>query len=147
MTLDAFDPTQVTELSVVLDASEGDDMYRPSGIDADDQCVMIQEFPGARGIHPSRILRYDLRAHRLETVAVCAELDSRGRAAPQGIGGEWETSGITNVSELFGEDSWLLTVQAHTVEIPQDRRRYGEGGQLLLLRGPRNQPLPVRGDQ
>ncbi len=147
MTLDAFDPKQVTELAVVLDASEGDDMFRPSSIDADDQCVMIQEFPGSRGIHPSRILRYDLRAHRLETVAECAERDTRGRPAPAGIGGEWETSGITNVSDLFGEDSWLLTVQAHTVEVPQDQRRYGEGGQLLLLRGPRNQRVPARGGQ
>jgi len=54
------------------------------------------------------------------------------------VGGEWETSGITNVSDLFGEDSWLFTVQANTIEIRQDRRRTGEGGQILLLRGPRN---------
>jgi len=138
VTLDAFDPTQVSELSVVLDSSEGDDLFRPSSIDTDDQCVMIQEYPGARGIHASRILRYDLRSRRLEAVAVCAERDTRGRADPSGVGGEWETSGITNVSDLFGEDSWLFTVQAHTVEIRQDRRRTGEGGQILLLRGPRN---------
>jgi hypothetical protein len=142
VTLDAFDPTQVSELTVVLDASEGDDMFRPSGIDTDDQCVMIQEYPGARGIHASRILRYDLRSRRLEPVAECAERDTRGRADPSGVGGEWETSGITNVSDLFGEDAWLLTVQAHTVEIRQDRRRTGEGGQILLLRGPRN-PRPT----
>ena len=140
VTLDAFDPTRVSELTVVLDASEGDDMFRPSGIDTDDRCVMIQEYPGARGIHASRILRYDLRSRRLEAVAECAERDTRGRADPSGVGGEWETSGITNVSDLFGEDSWLFTVQAHTVEIRQDRRRTGEGGQLLLLRGPRNAP-------
>ena len=147
MTLDAFDPTQVTELTVVLDASVGDDIYRPSSIDTDDQCVMIQEYPGARGIHPSRILRYDLRERRLEPVADCVERDTRGRPAPRGVGGEWETSGITNVSDLFGEDSWLFTVQAHTVEIPQDRRRYSEGGQLLLLRGPRNPRAPTPGAQ
>ena len=143
VTLDAFDPTQVSELEVVLDASVGDDLFRPSSIDTDDQCVMIQEYPGARGIHASRILRYDLRSRRLEPVADCVERDTRGRADPSGVGGEWETSGITNVSDLFGEDSWLFTVQAHTVEIRQDQRRTGEGGQLLLLRGPRN-PRPGR---
>ena len=147
MALDSFDPTQVTELTVVLDSGEGDDLFRPSSIDADDQCVMIQEYPGVRGIHPSRILRYDLRARRLETVAECAERDTRGRAAPSGVGGEWESSGITNASELFGEDSWLFTVQAHTVGVLQDRRRTGEGGQLLLLRGPRNPRAPSRGAQ
>jgi hypothetical protein len=138
VTLDAFDPTRVSELTVVLDGSEGDDMFRPSSIDADDQCVMIQEYPGSRGVHASRILRYDLRSRRLEPVAECAERDTRGRADPSGVGGEWETSGITNVSDIFGEDSWLFTVQAHTVEIRQDGRRAGEGGQLLLLRGPRS---------
>ena len=59
---------------------------------------------------------------------------------PRGVGGEWETSGITNVSDFLGEDSWLLTVQAHTLQVPQDSRRYGEAGQLLLLRGARNPP-------
>ncbi|HXF58591.1 MAG TPA: hypothetical protein VN539_02100, partial [Candidatus Saccharimonadales bacterium] len=148
VTLDPFDPTQVQELEVVLDAGEGDDMYRPSSIDTDDQCVMIQEYPGSRGVHPSRILRYLTRERRLEAVAECIERDTRGRVDPKGVGGEWETSGITNVSDLFGEDSWLFTVQAHTVEVYQDRRRTGELGQLLILRGPRHPgapaPLPAR---
>jgi len=138
VTLDPFEPTRVQALEVVLDASDGDDIFRPSSLDTDDQCVMIQEFPGSRGVHPSRILRYDLRARRLDVVAECAERDSRGRPDPKGVGGEWETSGITNVSDLFGEDSWLLTVQAHTVEIVRDRYRRGESGQLLLMRGARN---------
>ncbi len=138
--LDAFDPTVVTGIEVLLDAGEGDDIYRPSSIDTDDQCVMIQEFPGSHGIHPSRILRYDLRSRRLDAVAECAERDTRGRVVPRGVGGEWETSGITNVSDFLGEDSWLLTVQAHTLQVPQDSRRYGEAGQLLLLRGARNPP-------
>jgi len=144
VTLDPFDPTQVQELEVVLDASSGDDIFRPSSIDTDDQCVMIQEYPGARGVRASRILRYTPRERRLEAVADCVERDTRGRVDPQGVGGEWETSGITNVSDLFGEDSWLFTVQAHTVEIRVDRYRRGEGGQLLLLQGPRHPAPPVR---
>ena len=137
MTLDSFDPTRVENLEVVLDASEGDDLFRPSSIDTDGRCVMIQEYPAAHGIHPSRILRYDLRSHELEAVAECAERDSRGRVVPRGVGGEWEPSGISNVSDLLGEDAWLLTVQAHTQRAPQNSRRWGEAGQLLLLRGGR----------
>ena len=136
--LDPFDPTQVRELSVVLDAGEGDDLYRPSSIDTDAECVMIQEDPGARGLHPARILRFDVRTRRLEPVAVCLERDSRGRALAEGVGGAWETSGIVNVSDFLGEDSWLFTVQAHTLRAPQASSHWGEAGQLLLLRGARS---------
>lgn len=38
--------------------------------------------------------------------------------------GDWEFSGIFDVSDFFGEGSWLMTVQAHSLQ---------EGGQLLLL--------------
>ena len=38
--------------------------------------------------------------------------------------GDWEFSGILDVSDFFGEGSWLMTVQAHSLQ---------EGEQLLLL--------------
>jgi len=38
--------------------------------------------------------------------------------------GDWEPSGILDVSKYFGKGSWLVNVQAHTLK---------EGGQLLLL--------------
>ena len=38
--------------------------------------------------------------------------------------GDWESSGILDVSKYFGKGSWLINVQAHTLK---------EGGQLLLL--------------
>ena len=41
--------------------------------------------------------------------------------------GDWESSGILDVSKYFGDGSWLVDVQAHTID---------EGGQLLLLRIP-----------
>jgi hypothetical protein len=41
--------------------------------------------------------------------------------------GEWESSGILDVSKYFGDGSWFVDVQAHTID---------EGGQLLLLRIP-----------
>src|SRR5918996_765435 len=39
--------------------------------------------------------------------------------------GDWESSGILDVSKYFGDGSWIVDVQAHTID---------EGGQLLLLR-------------
>jgi hypothetical protein len=41
--------------------------------------------------------------------------------------GDWESSGILDISKYFGDGSWLVDIQAHTI---------GEGGQLLLLRIP-----------
>ena len=38
--------------------------------------------------------------------------------------GDWEFSGIFDMSDFFGEGSWLMTVQAYSLQ---------EEGQLLLL--------------
>ncbi|HET7903218.1 MAG TPA: alkaline phosphatase PhoX [Candidatus Eisenbacteria bacterium] len=131
--LDAFDPTVVKEIRVLLDADEGDDLYRPDNIAADDRGLLIQEDPGRRGLHPARILRYDFRSLRLEPIAECVERDPQGRVIPEGTGGAWETTGITDASEVFGPGSWLIAVQAHTMRETFFRGRAG-GGQLLLMR-------------
>ncbi len=133
--LDPFDPLRVEELAVVLDGDETDDLYRPDNLDTDERYVWIQEDPGERGLHPARILRYDTQTRRLEPMAECAEQDPKGRFLPKGIGGVWETTGIVDVSEIFGADTWLIAVQAPNVWLRQFRGRWG-GGQLLLLRGP-----------
>ncbi len=133
--LDPFDPTIVRDIRVVLDGDEGDDLYRPRHIAADDFGVLIQEAPGRRGIHPARILRYEFRSQRLEPIAVCVERDPQGRLLPEGTGGVWESSGITDASDAFGEGAWLVTVEAPTVRDPFFRGRAG-GGQLLLMRTP-----------
>lgn len=41
------------------------------------------------------------------------------------VHGNWESSGILDVSDYYGKGSWLVTVQAHSLQ---------EGGQLLLLK-------------
>jgi len=38
--------------------------------------------------------------------------------------GKWESSGIIDVSHIFGKGHWLLDIQAHTIS---------GGGQLFLL--------------
>ena len=140
--LDPFDPTHVEELRVVLDGDEGDDIYRPDNIDCDDRYVWIQEDPEVRGLHPARILRYDTQTRRIDPMAECAEADSKGRMLAEGVGGEWKSTGIVDASSIFGPDSWLLTVQAHNLPVPQFGNRRGSG-QLLLLRGP-GYPRPKR---
>jgi uncharacterized repeat protein (TIGR01451 family) len=55
--------------------------------------------------------------------------------------GSWETSGIIDASAIYGTGSWLLDVQAHTVDSLMASQLQGfatdqkvvEGGQLLLM--------------
>jgi hypothetical protein len=136
VTMDAFDPTRVTELSVLLDGDQGDDIFRPDDLASDERALMIQENPRTeRGLRVARVLRYDLRSRTLTPLAECAERDRLGRALPEGVGGTWETRGIVGAADLFGPDTWLLTVEAPSIEAPLFGLR-GEGGQLLLLTGP-----------
>jgi secreted PhoX family phosphatase len=144
MRLDPFDPTRVEELRVLLDGDEGDDLYRPDNIDADDRYVWIQEDPGGfRGLHTARVLRYDTQGRRVEPMAECLERDpTRGQEMPRGVGGVWETTGIVNTSEIFGQDTWLIAVQAPNVDTPRGTEQHGSG-QLLLLRGPKAKKPPA----
>jgi hypothetical protein len=56
--------------------------------------------------------------------------------------GTWESSGIIDVSHIFGRDWWLLDVQGHNSTAPQPgpslepNSSSGENGQLLLLKVP-----------
>ncbi len=133
--LDAFDPTIVRDLRVLLDGDDADDLYRPSDLESDDRGLMIQERPGRRGLHPSRILRWDFNTRRLEPLAECAERDPQGRLIPEGTGGVWETTGIVDASDSFGEGMWLVAVKAPNDYTSPFRGR-GGGGQLLLMRTP-----------
>lgn len=132
--LDPIDPTRLTRLEVILDGDENDDVFRPGAIAAGGDALMIQEDPRARGIHASRILRYDTWTRRLDPIAVCAERDVQGRLLPSGTGGQWRATGMVDAGALFGDGSWLVTVQAST-DWSTPFRGSG-GGQLLLLRAP-----------
>jgi hypothetical protein len=66
-------------------------------------------------------------------VATGDQSDGDELVDPSDEPGAWESSGIINVSDNFGEGDWLADVQAHTRMEPQfggqDKR-----GQLLLIR-------------
>lgn len=132
--LDPVDPTRLARLEVVLDGDESDDIFRPSHLAAGRDVLMIQEDPRVRGIHAARVLRYGTLTRQLEPLAACAERDQQGRVIPEGTGGLWESTGITEAGELFGEGSWLLAVNARN-DWTTPFRGSG-GGQLLLMRVP-----------
>ena len=67
---------------------------------------------------------------------------------PAGKLGAWESTGVVDVSSVFGADTFLINVQAHTLWIEKapgrddvapagpDYTFKREGGQLLLIRIP-----------
>ena len=60
---------------------------------------------------------------------------SGGRYESPVTSGVWETSGIIDASEFFGDDSWLFDVQAHPQVSPSAKTPPDlvEDGQLLLM--------------
>src|ERR687891_889298 len=73
----------------------------------------------------AQILKVDL-ANQTSIIPIAYVNQVEDKAAAHG---DWESSGILDVSKYFGDGSWLVDVQAHTMD---------EGGQLLSLRIPRS---------
>ena len=139
LALDPTDPTKVTSLQVLLDGDAGDDLRNPDNLDANATTIMLQEDlngynRAADSEATGRILAYDIASGALTSIAKIDQSDDPSLVVEPGDeAGSWESSGIIDVSDLFGEGAWLVDVQAHTLEVDQ----FGdvdEGGQLLLLR-------------
>ena len=115
------------KISILLDGDDGDDLRNPDNIATSKKSIMIQEdlndYNIIDGGVNARVLKYDLTSHNLNPVSIVDQSQdvSNTRA------GEWESSGIIEVFDIFGKGYWLLDIQAHT---------FGEGGQLLLMNIP-----------
>lgn len=112
-------------------------LKNPDNVDTSINSLMINEdFIDANRLNATapyditnnaKILRVDIDSQKTtdaannntQTIAYVNQLEDM--AAKHG---EWESSGILDVSKYFGKGSWLTTVQAHALK---------EGGQLLLL--------------
>jgi Bacterial protein of unknown function (DUF839) len=110
--------------AVMLDGDAGDDIRNPDNVATSKNSLMIQEdlndYNRVKDGDNARILRFDLGTHELKPVAVLDQ--SADKSNPKA--GEWESSGIIDVSDIFGKGVWLVDIQAHTIN---------EGGQLLLM--------------
>ncbi|MFN8592750.1 MAG: DUF839 domain-containing protein [Thermomicrobiales bacterium] len=138
LTLDPADPTKVTAFTVLLDGDAGDELRNPDNIDADKSTIMIQEdlnsYNRAENSDAvARIWAYSIADGTLTPVALLDQSAGDGLVDAGDKAGSWESSGILNVSEIFGEGTWLTDVQAHSITAPQ----FGgedESGQLLIIR-------------
>jgi hypothetical protein len=136
-------------LEVVYNADDivadgGDIAISPDNIDISTDYLMINEdgttesrlVMGSKGRDGS-IWRFGVGHQGVdaESAARIAELDPPGRDGVPVGPGVWETSGIIDASSLFGGDTWLFDVQAHSPTAAPAPNTV-EDGQLLLLTGP-----------
>ncbi len=162
MVLDEEDPTQVTSLSVLIDADPAGPgvpgvMHQPDNLETTADSLLIQEDPGSHNqfalTNPNgvgaRVWRYDLSSGTLDAVlevdqsldeAVGYDVDTGGAARL----GAWESSGIIDASSIWGDDWFLLDVQAGSLILESTAGNLGgiavqferEGGQLLRVKIP-----------
>jgi len=122
-------------------------VHQPDNVETTSDGLFIQEDTGGHNAQSAsfpnatnaRVWRYGLPAGGLTVVA---EVNQAVPGAPALNRGSWESSGIVDVSSVFGPGAFLLDVQAHGWDetlsggndAPAVTKR--EHGQLLLLRAP-----------
>jgi hypothetical protein len=150
--LNAVDPLRPATLRVVYNADTvvaqgGDIAVSPDNLDASSRYLMINEdgttesraVMAAKGRDGS-IWRFALVRNAGRGVGVdastatrVAQLDPPGRDGVAVGPGIWETSGIIDASSLFGANTWLSDVQAHSPTAAPSPGTV-EDGQLFLMR-------------
>jgi hypothetical protein len=164
MVLDRSNPTIVRSLTVLI---EGDDhpvktvgeIHQPDNLETTPNALYVTEDPGsaqqftlaeqtsdAARATTGRLWQYKFTGSGTDgTLGVVAKVDQSAdegptdvdSAAAPGRWGEWESTGIVDVSSVFGPGKFLINVQAHTLFVEQQvvtswtNKR--EGGQLLLI--------------
>jgi hypothetical protein len=129
MVMNDVNPRKVDSLSVLADGDlSGSSVFvgftSPDNMDTSANSLMVQEDADF-----AQIWRYDLDLGTWEVVADVNDIDG-------------ESSGIVDVSEWYGEGSWLLDVQAHSFNVDEDHTTIPgtlikrEDGQLLLMQIP-----------
>ena len=154
LVLNATDPLKVDSLSVMIDADalgyfNPSALHQPDNLETTANSLLIQEDPGGHNqssatgpraaMTNARVWRFTLPSGPLVPVA---EVNQSLR--PTLARGAWESSGIVDVSSVFGPGAFLLDVQAHGFEITGPLPGFlfpgvnsaREGGQLLLFRLP-----------
>ncbi|HEY7109285.1 MAG TPA: hypothetical protein VH415_07660 [Nitrososphaeraceae archaeon] len=131
------DPTMVT-LNVMFDGNDPKApgyhvLTNPDNLDTSQNSLMINEdridanrFNASSPYNVSQnaqILKVNLEnPSGIIPIAYVNQIEDRETAH-----GDWESTGILDASKYFGDGTWLINVQAHTI---------GEGGQLLLMKIP-----------
>jgi hypothetical protein len=149
LVLDEDDPTQVDEISVLINGDSGGYytanpalwrtvFHQPDNIETTENSLLIQEDPGSHsnraGETTAQVWLFDLDSPlspsnpsvvaRVVQSADETAIDVDPSTTP-GLPGSWESSGIVDASSAFGPGWFLLTVQAHTLWVEKQEGTLG----------------------
>jgi hypothetical protein len=164
MVLDLSDPTVVQSLTVLIDGDDHsvktvDEIHQPDNLETTQNGLYITEDPGsaqqfdaaqqisdAARATTARLWQYKFSGTGTDgTLGVVAKVDQSADEGPTDVDtpatagrwGEWESTGIVDVSSIFGPGKFLINIQAHTLFVEQQAAtswtNKREGGQLLLI--------------
>lgn len=170
MELDPADPTVVQELSILIEGDNDEvkqvnEIHQPDNIESTPYGLLITEDPGssqqfslaqqtsdAARATTARLMYYRFSDGALFPVLKINQSADEGPTdddltSTAGSWGAWETSGIVDVSSIFGPGKYLIAVQAHSLFVDMDTTSAPdnigaagpdwqfkrEGGQLLLV--------------
>jgi len=165
MVLDRSDPTKVTSLTVLVDGDtkpvkDPGAIHQPDNLESTVNGLLVTEDPGSsQQFNPgepnattARLMHYRFSTGAISVAARVDQSADEGPtdvdAAPAGRLGAWESTGVVDVSSIFGADMFLVNVQAHTLWVEKspgnddvapagpDYTFKREGGQLVLIRIP-----------
>lgn len=143
----ATDGSPVGKIELLLDGTEGGDMFDNITVDKAGRISLNEDIGNAR--HNGKIWQYDTNTGAFGTIfkfdpAKFGDVVNAAYTAPTApFTDDKETSGILDVSDVFADATWmkpgaqvlLTVVQAHFEYDPKDPvgAALVEGGQLLLL--------------
>lgn len=168
MVLDPNDPTTVLSLSILIEGDNNPvktltEIHQPDNIESTANGLLITEDPGSSQQFSSadqalpnattaRLWYYRFSDGLMFPVLEVDQSADEGptdedAASSAGPWGAWETSGIVDVSAMFGPGTYLINVQAHSLFVDIDNTSAPdnigaagsdwqfkrEGGQLLLV--------------
>ncbi|MBA4062672.1 MAG: hypothetical protein C0501_02990 [Isosphaera sp.] len=138
---DITNPLLGGTITAVLDGTEAGNMYDNMTIDRNGR-IILQEDVGNQA-HNSKVWVYDIATDTLTLVAQHnpALFGDLGVSARAPFSMDEESSGVIDVSDILGEGTFLINVQAHFN--PGDPELV-EGGQLLLMTLPIDVGTPGR---
>jgi hypothetical protein len=121
-------------------AAGGDTAISADNLDVSEQYLMVQEdgTSASRPVMASKgrdgsIWRFPIGNITAANGQRVAQLNPPGRDGKPVGPGIWESSGIIDATTMFGDDSWILDVQAHPPTMPPNPASQVEDGQLLIM--------------
>src|SRR5262249_30058704 len=139
---DTTNPTAGGTLEMLLDGTEGGNMYDNITVDKTGHIVMLEDVGNAA--HNGKVWTYDVANDRIFQLAQHdpARFGNVGVPATPPFNQDEESSGVIDVSSILGPGTYLLDVQAHYPINAANPNGFSnpnepvEGGQVPVLAGP-----------